>query len=478
MANYTYRIEQFVGLDQSRDESIIAPGYSPDAMNMDASDGSLAVTKGFSKRISEPIPTVGRSRVNKLLYFRSAEAEIPMAITGGYIYNYDADEEEWTRAYSYTLVMEEGRNYSVLMTRIGTTDVMLIADGANRILKFDGTSFELFGSSEGCSDVEVSYIAMFRNRLFAAGNYEYPNRLYYSKLPGGGRTIEDWGPDEDSTAVEGGHVEIGTTSGDPITALAAMSNQLLIFKKSSIYRLIGDRPGNFTVELIASDTTPVSCTATAVVKDVIYYVTKGGLHCFNGVSAAVMPDASRIKRIMDGADTSDTRLAVVGDRLYFTVRKDGVPRLIEYSLTERRYMQYGGFDAHDVISLDGRLVMAVGTRYVETWGEGESFDGEPIDAYWCTPLTDLGVKSAIKTMGEMYLRGEAVNGGRTQIEATVGGVTERRSIILPKSLSEVAELPLKNEGRTFKIRISNRAGSRFRIVGGLEMDIGIRKRTE
>ncbi|MBR0134648.1 MAG: hypothetical protein IJM18_00475 [Clostridia bacterium] len=477
MAGYTYKIGGFVGIDQSRDENLIPPAYSPDAVNMDTSDGGLAVTKGFSKLLPPPVPQESTSGVDRICFFRGASKEIPMAISGGVIYNYNETSGAWLRAYTYSLVLER-RHYSVLMTRIGTTDTMLIADGANRILKFDGEEFSLFGSEAGCSDITVSYIAMYRSRLFAAGNYDYPNRLYYSKLPGGERTIEDWGYDEDSPSVEGGHIEIGTTSGDPITAICAMSNQLLIFKKSSIYRLIGDRPGNFNVELIMSDSTFVSDTATAVYRDLIYYVTEGGLHCFNGVDAAPMPDARMIKRIMKGADTSDSRMAVAGDKLYFTIKKNGGTRLIEYDITERRYMQYGGFTAFDLVSKDGRLILANGARYFEIWGEGDSFDGADINAYWTTPLTDLNEKSVIKSLQEMYLRGACTGSDMLIVDTFIGKNEDSYRVLLPETEAEVLEIPLKNEGRTLKLRFRNEAGGHFRLTGGAEIGMNVRRRTE
>ena len=473
MAGFTYRIEQFRGIDQSRGESLTSPSYSPDAMNMDTSDGELRVTKGYTKLFPAAVPVVGSSGVDRICFFRDSSREIPLAISGGFVYVYDEDGEEWVRSYTYPLVLAR-RHYSVLMTRIGMTDYMLIADGANRILKFDGETFSLFGSEEGCSNIAVSYIAMFRGRLFAAGDFDHPNRLYYSKLPGDQRTIEDWGFDEDSPAVEGGHVEIGTTSGDPITAIAAISNQLLIFKKNSIYRLIGDRPSNYNIELIKTDSTFVTDTATAVWRDLIYYVTEGGLYCFNGVDAAPMPDARMIKRIMSGADTTDTRMAVAGDKLYFTVSTEAGHRLIEYDLTERRYMQYGGFHANDIAGRDGALVIADGRRYVVKWGEGDSFDGTPINAYWDTPLTDLGDKSAIKTLRELYLRGE----GRALVTAWAGGTAAEYPVLLPETPYEVLETPLKNEGRTIRLRFENEKGSHFRLIGGAELEMGVRRRTE
>ena len=41
---------------------------------------------------------------------------------------------------------------------------------------------------------------------------------------------------------------------DPIVGLSALSNQLIIFKRDSIYRLLGDKPGNFIVEEVEGRT--------------------------------------------------------------------------------------------------------------------------------------------------------------------------------------------------------------------------------
>ena len=187
-----------------------------------------------------------------------------------------------------------------------------------------------------------------------------------------------------------------------------------------------------------------------------------------------MPDSRMIKRIMKNADTWDSRMAIAGDKLYFTVKLGTEIRLIEYDLEERRYMQYGGFKALDIVNLFGELMLVTSSRYVEKWGDGSDFDGEPINAYWYTPLTDLGDKSVIKSLDGLSLRGE----GSVRVETTVGRVTDEAVLTLPGDPVSVAELPLKNEGRVLRVCIKNVAGSAFRLVGGLELSMNIRRRTE
>lgn len=56
MGRKAYRIDEFFGIDQSRNENAIAPGMSADACNMDTENGSLAVAKGYVRHIPEPVP--------------------------------------------------------------------------------------------------------------------------------------------------------------------------------------------------------------------------------------------------------------------------------------------------------------------------------------------------------------------------------------------------------------------------------------
>ena len=51
MGRKSYRIDEFFGIDQSRNENAIAPGMSADACNMDTEDGSLAVARGYVRHI-------------------------------------------------------------------------------------------------------------------------------------------------------------------------------------------------------------------------------------------------------------------------------------------------------------------------------------------------------------------------------------------------------------------------------------------
>ncbi len=475
MAQSVYRIQGFVGIDQSKTENLLSPVFSPDAMNMDTSMGELTVAKGYSKRLVAAIP--GTGPINRIFLLRSTSGEIPVALADGGIYAYDYVSGSWQLKHSYD--DSAMRGYDAVTVRIGLTDYLVIADGTHQLVKFDGITVTPFGSEEGCSNIPVNFVAMYRSRLFAAGDTANPNRLYYSQLPGGDRTIENWGYVEASPAVEGGHVEVGDTGGDPIVAITAMSNQLLIFKRNSIYRLIGDRPSNFTIERVETQLSTPIHTAVTMYRDVVYFVNREGLNYYNGVDAAPMPDARCIRRIMESASISSCRAAVAGNMLYFTFKTGGEDRMIEYDLTERRYMQRGGFNVSDIMTWNGRLMLVNSARHLYEFGTGDTYDGVPIAAYWSTPLTDLGDKSTIKAVRELSLRGNALTPLASVLtEVSVGNVRNVYSRLLPDSETDVTEIALVNEGRTLKLRFSNEGGGRFRLTGGIELLLAVRRRTE
>lgn len=471
MSIKTYDIPYFSGINQAGGENTLSGRFAIDAVNMDTEGGCLRVASGFYKYSSLPVP--GTERLELLSSLKTADGETPVVMTGGKLYALISNRWE----LMHTSVRRSTNvTCDSTMVRIGSTDCLVIADGENQLIKFDGRSVAPFGSSEGCSDVPVSFLTMYRGRLFAAGDPENPDRLYYSVLPGSGRTVEDWGYVEASPAVEGGHTEVGAIGGDPIVAIKALSNQLLIFKKNSLYRLIGDRPSNYTIEHIDADMLNTKHTSIAVYGDVLYFVTRDGLYYYNGVTVRPCPDMRLIKCIMAKADLNKCRAVIVDGKLYFNYASGMDDEMMVYDIEERKYMRRNGFDISDLAAIGGKLIMINRKRILYEFGASSSYDGEPIEAFWRTPYTDLGDKAAIKSPRMLYLRGR---GDGIKVEVELDGKTSAYYTPLRKDGSEkVTELPVFNEGRCLSLTFANVNGGFFELTGGVELEMGLRRRTE
>lgn len=473
MAQARYEIERFYGIDQSVGENRLDPSCSPDACNMNTEDGNLSVAKGYVKHVLQPVP--GNETIKRCFVYRAKGNDMYLALTEGHMYA--SVGGIWLECYTFP----EGMTYEgfdIVEATINGEDYIIIGTGETQLIKFNGTELTNFGSAEGGSDKHVRYIAMYMNRLFAAGDPEYPNRLYWSQLPGDDRTIENWGPYEASANVEGGHVEVGQFNNDPITGIVSLSSQLLILKRNSVYRLYGDRPSNFTLEEVDAEMEPCAHTAIVHNADAAYFMTGAGMFVYDGVSVYKAGDADRIKRIILKSDTTYCRGAKTRDKLYFgvnmgTAQTGYADSIIEYDMRRGVYMLRRGFTIADMFTRNNRLYIVDANRYVCLFDEGDSYDGVPIEGYWCIPRTDMGKKSVIKRLSELYVRGD--KGGALTVEAEADGSKYERRILLLGDT--VTEAPLRGEGRGFRLKFSNRPGERFILRDGIELKLIVRERS-
>ncbi|MDR1620102.1 MAG: hypothetical protein LBS18_05520 [Clostridiales bacterium] len=565
MAIKHWKMEEFSGIDQSRDGSLCRVETSPYAYNMDTADGNLSVAKGYVKHLTAPVPGSGIVRRFRVMPLMSTF--VYAAIAGDdegrmNLYAYDTEGGAWHSVYRYPEHVT-GRRWDMLQCNIGDYDYLLIACGEHQTVKWDGISAQasLFGSGEtkftgavqtcsgrtltlaaafseetgkeikrkgliingatqavedvdhtantvtlktapatppaagtavtvrgGVSDAAVNYLALHYGRLFCAGDPTHPGRVYYSQIAGDGRSIEDWHSDESSANAGGGLLEIGDSVGDPIMGLVSLSTQLLIIKRYSIYRLLGDRPSNYTVERVDAEVEQMAHTSVATHADVAFYLTPAGLCYFNNITVQPMPDARSLFRFMKGCYVGTSKACEAKDCLYFTCYKGDDPQnrvydnhMIVYDIRRRTYMLRRGFEAADLFALDGSIYMLGGDRYVYRFNEGPDYDGRPIRAHWETQTTDLFARAVEKKIDEVFLRGTREEGDKAGaavlLTTKFGGRGHVFRALMKDDPEEIIEIrPDSDWARTFQFEIDNEAGSRFSLQGGMEIYMQVQER--
>lgn len=475
MALRQYRIPVFHGIAQHVTENRQSEGESPDACNMDTFSGRLSVAKGYVRESELAFPAPATAK--RLYVWRRGDAQTMIVCTERELYVLDEQQGQWRSIYDFGATAS-ATLYDFLTVKIASTEYLLIANGSARIAKWDGLSeqAEPFGSAEGLSDIAVNYVELYYSRLFAAGDAQNPGRLYYSQPPGGTRSIENWTSVEESENVSGGFVLIGTDS-DPITGIQALSNQLLIFKRDSLYRLLGDRPGNFRIQPVNGTMQQPVHTACVRVSDVLYFLTTGGMYYFDGQSVQRKADADKVSVLLKGANLTNCMAAVKADKLYFAYRESAGEgpndAILIYDLSRGTYMLRRGFTAYGLFAASGTLYLLDGNGYICRFEEGETYDGARIDAYWKTPMTDLDSKAVNKRLEELYLRG---SGGILSLEAVTESGTVYNERLMPGGSERILELSLTGEGRAFQLVFRNVNGSHFTIDGGVELIMDIQRR--
>ncbi len=475
MALRQYRIPVFYGIAQNITENRQNDGESPDACNMETLGGRLSVANGYVRDSEYAFSAPQNAR--RLYVWRRAQGKTVLVATQTELYALDEAAGSWNSIYDFGAAASAVQ-YDFLPVKIASTEYLLIASGAARMAKWDGVSgtAEAFGSAEGLSDIAVNYVELYYARLFAAGDAGNPGRLYYSQAPGDTRSIENWTSAEEGENVGGGFVDIGTDS-DPITGLFALSNQLLIFKRDSLYRLLGDRPGNFRIQPVNGTMQQPVHTACVRVGDVLYFLTPGGMYFFDGQTVQRKADADKVRTLLAGVDLGACIAAERRDRLYFALREGAFAgandAVLVYDLARGTYMVRRGFEASGLYAAGGTLYLLDANGYVCRFEEGETYDGVRIDAYWKTPMTDLDSKAVGKRLEELYLRG---SGGILSVEAVTESGTVYNERLMPGGSERILELGLNGDGRAFQLVFRNVNGSHFTIDGGVELIMDMQRR--
>lgn len=330
----------------------------------------------------------------------------------------------------------------------------------------------------GGSDADCDLCDMFVGRFFAAGDPTYPSRLYWSAVPGDGRTIEDWLAVEGSEDASGGYVEIGDNSGDAISGITVLASKILIHKKYSKYTLRGDRPSNFVIERVDNYSEQCSNDSVVVINDIPYWLTASGVYAFDDTGVQPINNGVRylntfVKTIYS---TLNSRGAFSQNVMYFTCKVSSAATyddtIITIDLSRSsdigvNYMIRDGFEVADITVQDGHVYLISSDRFVCEFEVGTSYDGDPIDAYWMTQKSDLGailMKKRLTTM--MFRASDGI------IRVTANPLSNMK--IADKVLSDMddgfAVLAFEmSPTRLVQAKIENVAGGYFSITGGVEM---------
>ncbi len=451
----------FGGVRMDLCDQLLNADASPDACNVDTRSGALRSATGFSKTVPDLLDT--DEPLTRLYVYSTQNGDRYFAVTRDAIYLYRAAQRDWHVIFRFG-VDTPGDKLDFLKVRIGSDDRLLIANGSEQMLAFDAATdeAEFFGSAEKLSDKPVCFAELYFGRLFCAGDRTAPSRLYWSKAPGDGRAIDDWRSDSAGENVSGGHVDVGVDD-DPITGLFAMSNQLVIVKRDSMYRLLGDRPSNYRIVKIDASFRQPLHTACVRYADRLFFLTDTGLCWYDGQSVRRSAGSHALAPLLKQSDLSVARAAANDDLLYFAFgSRVGLPCndvVVEYDVQRDRFMQRSGFTAADLCASHGTLYGLTGAGKLVEFDNNNTYDGDPIHAYWQTPRIDFGHKETTKTLLSLIASGS----GRLRVRAASNGGVYETDTLLSSVDNSVTEIPLRGKGRMFTLRFSSVNGAPFTL---------------
>jgi hypothetical protein len=322
----------------------------------------------------------------------------------------------------------------------------------------------------GGSTAKCNFVDMHYGRLFSCGDPDHPCRLYWSAVPGDGRTYEDWLAVEGSEDASGGSVEIGDASGDAIIGLSVLATETLIFKRYSVYRVRGDRPSQYAIERVENFSEQMSNASVVVKYNTPQYITMSGVHYYDGTGILPMDQGVKyLKTFFESLNSvSESKGVHCANKLYFSCKANSASTyddtVIVYDIARASYMLRDGFEIADMTVHNGHIYLINGSRYVYEFDSGTSYDGVNIEAYWKTQKTDLGARYVKKQLQRVMFRAS-----EGFLVLTLNG-DNAANTFYSELTDGVAQIDIQaDQSVTFELVFANEAGSQFSINGGLDV---------
>ena len=100
----------------------------------------------------------------------------------------------------------------------------------------------------------------------------------------------------------------GVESDGSFTAVTAYNGNVLAFKEDCIYKVYGNEPNEYSLTRINCPGVKKGChTSLATVNGALYYMSKGGIYCFNGSSAVHISVNLDMSGLSSGSASGDER---------------------------------------------------------------------------------------------------------------------------------------------------------------------------
>lgn len=455
------------GINEALDENLIKINEAKKAQNCDISRGNLKRIKGYLPYKNLSLS----SSIGTMMKFYKNGVGTLLLCSNGNIYK----AENGVLTLLKSGFTENRFDYLNFKT---DKDILIFGNGKDNTQVYDGSTFRDLKHDGKNSAVnssnkapKCSMITLHYERVWAAGDSENPDRLYFSTANTNGFDPDDWtAPISEGEANQhGGFIDIPTFDGGKIVGLAVIFDDILVFKsngdsKGSLFKIYGTYPGNYEKIQLFSSNGAIADKSIVSANNRAYFLNKDGIYIYDGTNVTLISD--KINNFIStlNKDYLKYSVAYFYDNKYILAVPEGTSAknnaIIEFNTKTNAFMIIRGIGVNSFIEFEDKLLFTNDSGKVYVYGTGDSFNGALITSYWETWINDLGTPEGLKDIEYVYFTGS----GNGQVKISV--ITERNtksSIVGLKEGTSIYRVKIKNKGRLLGFRIENVNGSYFNI---------------
>jgi len=472
------------GINEFTTDALLDPSEAVYAKNCIIDNGSLTTER--EPDILAYIKYATRD-IDRIILFHTESETLKLAQVQDKLYKFDGTlfcTIPFSLPIDYVNFQYNGEN--VLICCCGGTPFIIYKNGTtksllNRRLEYDTDgSIKYYVTPEGYKHTKEksvqstappgNLLELYQDRLWIANSPGTTNsdRIYFSTSGVNGADINDFTtPIEEGEAnMHGGFIDIRSYDGSGIIGLKAAFDSLVVFKKKTIYKIVGYSPDTFQVVQVAGSSGTIADKSIAVGNNGIYYLSENGIYFYDGTNTHLI--SKKIQKTLSKLEYLKLKKVCgcfFNNKYYLAIPinyNSDATRVIEYDTINDSFMihDYLGSGVTDLKVIDNNLAMASGKFIQDINGTSDSF---VMSTVWETGFYDFGSQNSKKNTTYIYFRAKG-SYKNSKIKFTLESDRKSKSIEVPLTNENIIyKKKLKNKGRYFKLIIENPYNSYFEL---------------
>lgn len=493
MSSYerTLNISEFKGLLQYGDGINSDMRYAVRAENAETIGGVLQPAAACQLLIRDfntlenPIETIA------YFYRRwhtGPDKEVFVAASGGRLYFWNRESDEWEGITEPSDIISpigaefesnvwSWVTYEINVENTNSTDVLLLSnayDGMVMVYEEEGTMV----CERVATPKKFGTITRHAERIWGGGIIDDPDMLMYSAP----YDPTNWEQNEEIPEDGAGDLLQPSWDGDSFTTLKSFGSQLIAFKRTRIWRVLGTNPGEYTFKEQFGGGAPYPNTV-AVDGERIFMLSEKGVHIYDGLSSSAFQQeyCAEIWKRAHKALLKEARAVVWQGKYYIAIALDLSSwnnAVVIYDPHDGTWLLRTDVCVENWLVTEDALYFTSTDRPVNEdpeyaiwqWKENswDTYQPTTSKVVWETPWTDMGAKNVKKGGFDLYFLCEAL--GETTLNFTVK--TEKRertkTYKIKPGNSKQKRIHYPGNGRRYKLIIEG-SGGPWRLMSGIQM---------
>lgn len=458
------------GINQSVDANLINSSETPVMSNFMITERGMESTSGYAiYDTTLDVPTGG---LYKIINFYHANLKVLLGITGNdklaIMVDYDSSTNHWFEVYpgsSQSYLAGIARNdIDTVNYELAGEGVTVLANQKNPVVLFSNTEFRPLKKNGSTSPANANnqmygkYVELYNERLWVAGDYRAPNRLYFSN----DMDIEDFTvpltPGEANR--HGGFIDLVSFDGGEIIGLKAVYDDLIVFKSRNVWRISGYGTYDFTAKMIFNTINgEVINNSIAVHNNFALWMTTEGIHLFNG--ASIKDITPKVQTIFNGIDMSkkDKIRAITWKNQYILAIPYGNTTennmLLIYDVEKDIFTVRESFDVKYFSIYKDKLLFVNGNGYLYELDKTGEYNDKGFSSEWQTGFKNYSSLKQKKKIREIHIAAEGTGALLLLLESE----KQVKNKLITVTGDNIYKVKVRNKGKRINIKIIRAAGS-------------------